>query len=491
MALKKVKPQIKFEAEKLSLVLRNSYIGLIIFAYLFQFGLNPEGVLFGDSVAYGAGDSRNWNLISISGNSLRNWPLVLTNVTLGNSTLQTLSQFIVAAFVWSGLIWNTQRFLKTKHFYLSSSLVTILAISPYVVSWNSVLLGESYGLSFLVLTITTCLRWSFMKNKRAAMYFILSLLSWSSLQSRNFLALCALCIIFLPLVALLKKKWFNRQTILMVTIFALLFSYLGVISYNQQNQDYDVAISYRALSNLYTFAAHSQADVIKSELKKQPGFECMGIDSMTDVIAISRKLVDTCPAALSWIEDEYFSWYTKFLISHPVYTSRLLLEGLAASNNPSEFYAGTLSIAPTLFNGLFFGSRNYSFGSFENVSNKMVLIENDKQQFVVISKGETKSYNAVKANAPIFLWIFLALFLLTFRIRNMMARKSWLIDSEFEPMFIILVLSILGFGINLLVCPAEYFKLTIQYSVALFLSVILITAKIENINQFFHVKNEN
>jgi hypothetical protein len=264
-----------------------------------------------------------------------------------------------------------------------------------------------------------------------------------------------------------------------------------VISYNQQNQDYDVAISYRALSNLYTFAAHSQADVIKSELKKEPGFGCMGIDSMTDVIAISRKLVDACPAALTWLENEYFSWYAKFLISHPVYTSRLLLEGLAASNNPSEFYAGTLSIAPPLFNGLFFGSRNYSFGSFENVSNKMVLIENDKQQFVVISKGDTKSYNAVKANAPIFLWIFLALFLLYLRIRNIITQKSRFVGSGFEPMFIILMLSMLGFGINLLICPAEYFKLTIHYSVALFLSVILIAAKSETFNQFFHAKNES
>jgi len=57
MGLKKLKPQIKFEVEKLSLVLRNLYLGLIIFAYLFQFGLNPEGVLVGDSVAYGAGDT--------------------------------------------------------------------------------------------------------------------------------------------------------------------------------------------------------------------------------------------------------------------------------------------------------------------------------------------------------------------------------------------------------------------------------------------------
>jgi hypothetical protein len=121
----------------------------------------------------------------------------------------------------------------------------------------------------------------------------------------------------------------------------------------------------------------------------------------------------------------------------------------------------------------------------------MVLIENDKQQFVVISKGDTKSYNAVKANAPIFLWIFFALFLFFLRIRNIITQKSRFVGSGFEPMFIILMLSMLGFGINLLICPAEYFKLTIQYSVALFLSVILIAAKTETINQFFHAKNKS
>jgi hypothetical protein len=455
-----------------------------MFAYIFQFGLNPSGSFFGDSGAYGAGDTRNWNLFSLSGHSLRNWPIVLINVILGDRTLQTLLPFIFAAFVWSGLIWSMQKFLKTKQFYFSSFLVAILAISPHIVSWNSVLLGESYGLSTLVLTITTCIRWSFIRNKRAALYFILSLLWWSSLQSRNFLAICVLLIIFVPFVSFLKKSHFNRKTTFMVAILALLFSYLGVINFNQQNQEYDIAISYRALSNLYTFAAHSQAGVIKSELKKEPGFDCMGIDAMTDVIAISRKLVDDCPVALNWIENEYLSWYAKFLVSHPVYTSRLLLEGFVASNVPNEYYAGTLTIAPTLFNGLF-------YGSYENANSKRAVNGNNEREFVGISKSDTNSYNTVKANAPILLWIFLALFLSVFSIRNVFNRNSVSLVRELEPMFIILMLSILGFGINLLICPAEYFKLTIQYSVALFLSVILITAKIESFNQFFHARSEN
>ena len=481
------------QEQKFSRNLRNFNIGLVVFAHIFQFGLNPAGAFFSDSYAYGAGDLRNWKLFSLIGHSLRNWPIVLTNLTLGNRILQTSAQFIFSTIVWSILIWYMHRFLNARKFYLASALVLILAISPHVLSWNSVLLGDSYGLSFMVLTIAMCLRWGFTKNRNHGIYFLLGLIGWSSLQSRNFLAFLALTLLIVPLLFLFKIVKLGECRRVIVLVMTLLIFYVGAISVNQQNQDYyaDNAISYRALTNIYTFAAHSQSGIIKSELKKQPGFDCMGIEEMTDVIAISKKLVSECPVAHKWLEHSYLEWYLKFLLLHPAYSTKLLLEGLAASNNPSEFYAGTVSIAPTLFNGLFFGSRNYSFGTFENVENKMLLIENDKQQIVVITKGETKSYNAVKANAPIFFWIFLALFLFISRIISFYKKKTQISPHELDPMYLVLFLSLLGFAINLLISPAEYFRLTIQFSVALFLSVTLILAKVDFLNQVDHAKIES
>jgi hypothetical protein len=121
----------------------------------------------------------------------------------------------------------------------------------------------------------------------------------------------------------------------------------------------------------------------------------------------------------------------------------------------------------------------------------MVLVENDKQQFVVITKGNTVSYNAIKANAPIFVWLYLGILLL---LRN--AYKSFRVfrdtkEKKLNLLSWLVCLSLLGFAINLLVCPAEYFKLTIQFSVLLFLGTILLTATEVNSRVESHEAREN
>jgi hypothetical protein len=456
-----------------------------------QYLLSPRGSFFSDSLAYGAGDNRNWESLSFIGNSLRNWPIVLLNVGLGDRALQTLVQFAWSAFVWSFLIWNVQRFISGRTFYIVSALITILAISPHIISWNSVLLAESYAISTLVLALVFGFRYTVTKSKIDRSLFAGAILFWATLQSRHFLALMILVLMSLPLFAASMFKVVRSVGFRTIIALSLTVSYIGFININQQTNDFNPGISYRAFSNIYTFAAHSQSVAIKSSLANQPGFTCVDLLNNTDVIAIAEKLVEDCPIALQWLEENYTFWYAKFLAQHPTYTIKLLVEGIANSNNPPEFYAGTVSISPTIFNSMYFGSRNYSFGSFENASDKMVLVENDKQQFVVITKGNTVSYNAIKANAPIFVWLYLGILLL---LRN--AYKSFRVfrdtkEKKLNLLSWLVCLSLLGFAINLLACPAEYFKLTIQFSVLLFLGTILLTATEVNSRVESHEAREN
>lgn len=473
MGCKQLKLAYKLEKDSFRETFRNSLIGLVVFANCLQFALIPTGAFFGDSVAYGAGNERNWNLISFSGESLRNWPIVLLNVLLGNQILQTLAQFIISILCWSFLILNLQKAFRSKIYYFIALMISVLAISPYILSWNSVLLGESYAISFFVLSISLALRSQATRKERDFFVFLLSILFWSSLQSRHFLALVVLIFLSAPfLIPRLKMIFSRKQRVKLVSILVGLV-YLGILSINQQNQDFNKDISYRAFSNIYTFAAHSQSDTIKIALAEQPGFKCINLMDKLDVFAIVEKLTRDCPVALRWLEQNYAKWYVKFLLSNPSYLGKLLLEGLAGSNNPPEFYSGTISMVPNTLTSIYFGSRNYSFGSFENVSDKMVLVENDKQSFVVIEKGNNDAYNAVKANAPIFIWIYLVVLIFFQKaislIRNLRVKRI----VDFDPVFAMLSLSILGFCINLIVCPAEYFKLTIQFSVGLFVGVLL------------------
>ncbi len=453
--------------------LRNSLIGLIVFANCLQFALLPSGTVFSDSVAYGAGNDRNWDLISLTGDALRNWPIVLLNVLLGDRVLQTIVQFLVSIISWSFLIWNLQRAVPRRVFYFSAFLISILAISPYILSWNSVLLGESYGISFFVLSLSLGLRSRASHKERDYFLFFLSLFFWASLQSRHFLALVTLILFSIPFMITkftlgdLKKHKSKFVSLL------LILGYLGILSTNQQNQDFKRDISYRAFSNIYTFAAHSQSDIIKSALVEQPGFKCLNLFDETDVLQIVEKLTADCPEALNWLEQNFAQWYVKFLLSNPTYLAKLFMEGLASSNNPPEFYSGTISMVPNVFTSIFFGSRNYSFGSFENVSNKMVLVENDKQSFVVIQKGNNQSYNAVKANAPIFIWIYFVLVVWFQKALHLFRKRKVISEIKLDPVFVMLNLSVLGFCMNLVACPAEYFKLTIQFSVGLFIGIIL------------------
>ena len=457
-------------------LIKNTLIGLICFANVMQFSLSPRGSFFGDSIAYGAGDNRNWEQLSFLGNSLRNWPIVLLNVALGDRVLQTFAQFAGSAFVWSYLIWNIQRYITGKTYYVVSVMVTILAISPHIISWNSVLLAESYAISCLVLVLIFGFRYTATKSKIDRSLLAGAILFWATLQSRHFLALIVLVLVSLPFF--LRPLFIKARSIGVGTIIALSLtvSYIGFININQQTNDFNSGISYRAFSNIYTFAAHSQSATIKSSLANEPGFDCVELKNNSDVIVIAEKLVKNCPIALKWLEENYSFWYAKFLVQHPTYTLKLLVEGIANSNNPPEFYAGTVSISPTILNSIYFGSRNYSFGSFENVSDKMVLVENEKQQFVVVTKGNTVSYNAIKANAPIFLWFYLAILLFLRSLYKSVHVFRNTREKEVQPLMWLVCLSLLGFAINLLVCPAEYFKLTIQFSTLLFLGTILMVA---------------
>ena len=109
---------------------------LIITTNILVFLMRPSGFSQGDSWAYGYGDFRNWDQLSFTGNSLRKWPIVLINSILGNSTLQILFQSIASILGWSYLLLTVKKVYNNNP--LVNTMITILAINPYVTSWNTI-----------------------------------------------------------------------------------------------------------------------------------------------------------------------------------------------------------------------------------------------------------------------------------------------------------------------------------------------------------------
>ena len=180
---------------------------LIISANLLQFSLKPTGFSQGDSWAYGYGSVRNWSNLSFTGEALRKWPIVLINTTLASPTLQTLFQFILSITAWCSLIWVLSKYLDNR---LITVLITILALSPQVLSWNSVHLSESYAISTGIIILSTL--FSKYKENKTFVFALLSLFVFLNTKPSNFLAFLLLT----PILSLyLIKKWrtikFNKN----------------------------------------------------------------------------------------------------------------------------------------------------------------------------------------------------------------------------------------------------------------------------------------
>ena len=97
----------------------------IFAASLINFFFNPYGLQVGDSIAYAFGDQQNFDLLSFTGHSLRNWPVVLINLVLSKSLLQIFVQSLFSAFSWSFLISQYYRsnLSRKKEFAIFTALL--------------------------------------------------------------------------------------------------------------------------------------------------------------------------------------------------------------------------------------------------------------------------------------------------------------------------------------------------------------------------------
>jgi len=435
----------------------------IFAASLINFLFNPNGLQVGDSIAYAFGSEENFQLLSFTGNSLRNWPIVLINLVLANSLIEILIQSLFSSISWCFLIYRyyKSRLVRKREFSLFSAL---LFMTSQNLTWNNTQLAESYSISFVVVLLALAINLISNKSDFNALCFILCSYFWASIHGRNFSTLFVFITTF-TFAYLAKHRFKNlnlhlsvKQTLLALLTFVLLIHVL-VVSGNQSKQEYETGLGYKALAYTYTFASQPEAAKVRARLSDVTEMKCLTLDGSADLYQLTDEMKTTCKSANKWLNEDFLGWYGKFLLKNPVTTVRMAFGGLLYGNQPPVLYGATLSILPLSIENVFFG---------------------DSKSNLVDPKTKSDLPLESKVNAPLLLWLIVLMLLVFYRFTKRL--NSFLMNKN--GIFILVAISaVLSCFLTILICPAESFKLTIQMQMLFFLStsiVILNTFKRES-----------
>jgi hypothetical protein len=236
--------------------------------------------------------------------------------------------------------------------------MTTLALSPQVLSWNSVHLSESYAISTGIITLSTF--FAKYKGNKTFVFSLLSLFVFLNTKPSNFMAFLLLT----PMLSLyLIKKWRTIKFTRAIILF-LIVAYTLLLTVNQSKgklQTDGAGISYAAAQSVAVISnVNPLANQIYSELKNNQELRCLGDFNKSSPMALTELLKYKCRASQNWLDREFQRWYFGFNIRNLDYPVKLTITTILAGNSPFSMYGGSISILPTEASQLFFGDRNFA-----------------------------------------------------------------------------------------------------------------------------------
>jgi hypothetical protein len=322
-------------------------------------------------------------------------------------------------------------------------------------TWNATQLAESYSISLVIVLLALLINLIANKSDFNTFIFILCVYLWASIHGRNFSTLVVFVTIFtiaffkkykLPNLNLLSS--FRRVSLLFLSL--VLLTHLLIVSNNQSKQEYEVGIGYKALAYTYTFASQPEAAKVRSGLSQVAELGCLTLDGSANLYQLVDEMKTTCKSANLWLNDKFLDWYVKFLIKNPVIALRMAIGGLLYGNQPPVLYGATLSILPLSIEHVFFG---------------------DSKSNLVDSNAESDLPLDSKVNAPLLFW---AIILILTIFLNLISPSNYLSVNNSGIFILIAVSSVFSAFLTVLICPAEFFKLTIQMQLLFYLSACIV-----------------
>lgn len=431
---------------------------LVVLANLGQFFLKPSGFPQGDSWAYGFGSKPSPQLISLTGHALRKWPIVLTNYLLGADSFRIGMQTLVSTIAWVLLLRECAKFQNNRK--LAIFLVTCLAVSPQIVSWNSIQLSESYSISSGVLCVIFLRKYCNIANKSNLTGFSLSLLFFLNTKPSNFLAVFSIALLSTLLLARTKIRRLLLKHIKFLTVLILVIGYTALLTLNQSNEklqadghgeSYAAAQAVAVISNINPYSVS-----VNTKLQLVQEYKCLGDVSSISPIEVTQTLKFRCPQTEDWLSHNFQKWYLKYIISNPYYAIKVGAVAFTVGNSPFSMYGGSLSITPEFLTDLFFGSRNFA-----------LRLTGDSAQNVDLS--------VLQVVSPILIWILLiSIKAISYFLPR--SKPNYIKSPSRDSKIAILswIFGIFVILISALSIPNEWFRQSIVGQVFIFLGGILL-----------------
>jgi hypothetical protein len=441
-------------------VLALSATAFIALSYLIQFAFNPAGAFQGDSAQYGAVQPRDWDLLSFTGESLRNWPTVLLYLLFASDVAKVFSQFMIsflAAIIMLRQI-HSQFIGKTRILLivLFSSLIT----TPQIINWNSVLLSESLLLSVTILFVVSLRAFIISSEKSTFWPLLITSYLWCILKTTNVLLLIFILVSLVLFAGIrLMPLRIHQRSLIRLGASVLLGGLFVVTWLNHPNQEFNRDINYRTYTAIAVLTdVNPRADILHAELSKVDELKCLEIGNPKSYEFYASKLGGECQESKLWISENFYQWYAKFLLSHPQEPIQLAAAGFIAGNSPVSLYAPNLSILPKPIQDLFFGERNFAL---RNLG------------FLPYGEYETEEYDrsGMEVVVPILAWLGIAFALLLI----LLSRKSLrgLLRSKAVKLdYILVAAGVAGVSINSIAVPTEWFRENIYFFTLIYISLI-------------------
>jgi hypothetical protein len=432
----------------------------IAFAYLVQFAFNPAGAIQGDSAQYGAVQPRDWDLLSFTGQSLRNWPPVLLYLIFASDVAKVFLQFLISFSAAIIVLVQISSQFKGKTRLLLFVLLSSLITTPQIINWNSVLLSESILLSVTILFIASLRTFALTGGELAFWPLLMTTYLWCILKTTNVVVLMFIVISLLLLTGVRMRRFqFHKSNLLRTCGTIAIVGILIVTLINQPNQEFNRGISYRAYAAIAVLTdVNPRAAVIHSELAKVSELKCLEIGNPKSYEFYASKLGGECQESKLWISENFYKWYAQYLLSHPQEAVQLAAAGFIAGNTPVSLYAPNLSILPTPLQDLFFGERNFAL---RNLG------------FQPYGEYETEEYDrsGMEVAVPILAWLGIAFSLLLILISRKKLREV-LRDKAVKLDFILIAAGVAGVSINSIAVPTEWFRENVYFFALIYISMI-------------------
>lgn len=432
----------------------------VALCYLIQFAFQPAGAVQGDSAQYGAVSPRDWDLLSFTGQSLRNWPTVLLYLLFASDIAKVFFQFLISFFAAVIMLVQINAQFKGKIRILLIVLFASLVTTPQVINWNSVLLSESLLLSVTILFVASLRTFVYSGSRLAFWPLLVTSYLWCILKTTNVLLLIfILCSLAVLIGIRIKRLRVNQRSLIRLGGCLALGSLFIVTWLNQPNQEFNREINYRTYTAIAVLTdVNPRAVVLHSELSSVSELKCLEIGNPKSYEFYASKLGGECQESKLWISENFYKWYAQYLLSHPQEAVQLAAAGFIAGNTPVSLYAPNLSILPKPVQDLFFGERNFAL---RNLG------------FQPYGEYETEEYDrdGMEVTVPILAWLGIAFSLLLILISQKKLRGV-LHDRAVRLDFILIAAGVAGVSINSIAVPTEWFRENVYFFALIYISLI-------------------